>query len=576
VTRTLPISLAVVSLLFTLPHDAWAQTPPPATPSTTPPVSSAPVLVAPLDTTAPANPPPAQVASPPAEIAPPPPPPMTVYPAYAPPPPPPAPPASTSGGVRVELMSLRLMRDKGIISQAEYDSAAHDLADSSGPHMGDGTVVLGKWATTLYGFAEADSIYDTTRSFNDLAGSAVLQAAGTTGGDNSRVTFGVRNSRLGFRLKAPEVGGVRGSAVIETDFQGTQLPIVTGPYPSPYAGSLGQGTSPYGSEGTFFTSPTLRVRHLYLKVETPVVDILFGQYWTLFGWGASYQPNTVEIQGVPGEVYSRTPQFRISKTIKAHPITVELAVAAMRPVQRDSGTPDGQAGLRFSVDSWTGQQTTGSTGTQISPMSIAVSGLLRHVAVNDFNVVGTNTQDLTMSAIAVDGFIPVVPATKDHKDNAFSLQGELASGYGLADMYTGLSGGVGFPSPITPPGGATKYYVPDIDAGIVTYDGTGGLHAIQWTTFLLGAQYVLPAVDGKLLLSGNYSHMQSANSHYYTFGAANTGKVLAYEDWFDINFFYDPVPGVRFGAEYANFNDTMVNGIHAINHRGQFSGFFIF
>jgi len=468
------------------------------------------------------------------------------------------------------------MRDKGVISQAEYDSAARDLADSSGPHMGDATVVLGKWATTLYGFAEADSIYDTTRSFNDLAGSAIIQAAGTTGGDNSRVTFGVRNSRLGFRLKAPEVGGVRGSALIETDFLGTQLPIVTGPYPSPYAGSLGQGTSPYGTEGTFFTSPTLRVRHLYLKLETPVVDILFGQYWTLFGWGSSYQPNTVAIQGVPGEVYSRTPQFRISKAIKANPITLELAVAAMRPVQRDSGTPDGQAGIRFSVDSWTGQQTTGSTGTQISPMSIAVSGLLRHVAVNDFNVVGTNTQDLTMSAIAVDGFIPVVPATKDHKDNALSLQGELASGYGLADMYPGLTGGVGFPSPVTPAGGATKYYTPDIDPGIVTFDGNGGLHAIQWTTFLLGGQYVLPGVDGKLLLSGNYSHMQSANSHYYTFGAGNVGKVLAYEDWFDVNFFYDPVPGVRFGAEYSNFNDTMVNGIHAINHRGQFSGFFIF
>ena len=64
------------------------------------------------------------------------------------------------------------MRDKGVISQAEFESAVHDLSESVGQHSPDeGTMVMGKWATTLYGFVEADQIYDTTRSFNDLAGS---------------------------------------------------------------------------------------------------------------------------------------------------------------------------------------------------------------------------------------------------------------------------------------------------------------------------------------------------------------------------------------------------------------------
>ncbi len=113
------------------------------------------------------------------------------------------------------------MRDKGVISQAEYDSAVHDLAESSGAQAtSQGTVVIGKWATTLYGFVEADSIYDSTRSFNDLAGSSIVAYPGTVAGNNSRVTFGVRNSRLGFRLKAPEIAGVRASGVIESDFWG--------------------------------------------------------------------------------------------------------------------------------------------------------------------------------------------------------------------------------------------------------------------------------------------------------------------------------------------------------------------
>ena len=239
--------------------------------------------------------------------------------------------------------------------------------------------------------------------------------------------MGIRNSRIGFRLKAPEAScGVRTSAMVELDFQGAELPVgVAQPY--------------QGSEGTFFTSPTTRVRHLNVKVETPVVDVLAGQYWTLFGWGSTYQPNTVEIQGVPGEIYARTPQLRISKTIKANPMTVELALAATRPVQRDSATPDGQGGLRLSVDSWTGVQTTGSTGTMISPASVAVTGLVRHVAVDAFSAKPKTTNDLGMSAIAIDGYIPVVPGSKHHRDNALSVQGEFSTGYGYADACSRTS-----------------------------------------------------------------------------------------------------------------------------------------
>ncbi len=146
------------------------------------------------------------------------------------------------------------------------------------------------------------------------------------------------------------------------DFLGTQLPIGSGPY------GTGVATNGYfGSEGTYFASPTLRTRHMNLKIETPIVDILMGQYWSLFGWQSAYNPNTVEIQGVPGELYSRTTQLRVSKTLKLNPITLEAAIAATRPVQRDSGTPDGQAGLRIAYDDWTGVQTQGSTGTTISP-----------------------------------------------------------------------------------------------------------------------------------------------------------------------------------------------------------------
>lgn len=453
------------------------------------------------------------------------------------------------------------MRDKGVITQAEYEGAIRQISETAGLRAPEeGTIVVGKWATTLFGFVEADSVWDSTRSFNDLAGNTPVGRPSTPSGDNSRFTFGARNSRIGFRIKAPEAfHAVRTSALIEMDFVGTQLPVgVAQPY--------------QGSEGAFFTNPTFRVRHMNLKIETPVVDVLMGQYWQLFGWQSAYNPNTVELQGVPGELYARTPQLRIGKTVKAKPVTLEIAVAAARPVQRDAGMPDGEGGIRVALDTWTAMQTVGSTGTQVSPLSVAVTGLVRRVRVDQWSASPKYTNDLTMSAFAIDGFVPLVPWTKDKSGNSLSIQGEFATGYGFADMYTGLTGGSSFPA--LPAVGMTPStpFAANIDNGIVTYDANGVLHGIQWTTYLVGAQYYLPVLNGKVWISGNYSHAESNNIDLY--GAV--GKVTKAEDWFDANVFVDPVGALRVGLEYANFNTMYADGLHATNHRLQLSGFFIF
>src|SRR6185503_7726817 len=171
--------------------------------------------------------------------------------------------------------TLRLLREKGVITQAEYDSSVRDLAESTGSQAGDAlTLVVGRWSTTMYGFVEADHIFDSTESFNDGAGNGQVARPGTYQGDHSRLMFGVRNSRIGFRLRAPEYHRVRVSALLEMDFLGNQPPGVT--------------------EAAFFTNPGFRIRHFNLKMETPIVDVLVGQYWQLFGWQSIYQPNTVE------------------------------------------------------------------------------------------------------------------------------------------------------------------------------------------------------------------------------------------------------------------------------------------
>jgi hypothetical protein len=454
------------------------------------------------------------------------------------------------------------------------------------------TFVVGRWAMTLYGFAELDTIYDTTQSFSEVAGNGQVErpspvvlpppfqlpapaAATRYAGEHGRLQMSARNSRLGLRVKAPDVGDVRPSGVIEFDLLGNQ-PLLD--YSSTRGGV---------SEGATYTNPALRVRHAYVEVETPIVDVLVGQYWDLMGWQGVYHPNTVEIQGVPGQLYSRTPQIRVMKTGHFSDFTVEGAIAAMRPPQRDSETPEGQAGVRVSYERWRATTTNGATSTVNMPLSLALTGDLRNFAVPDFSQTPTHEVSRVTTAFAVDAFVPVLRSTKENRANSLALNGEFVSGSGIADLYTGLTGGAAFPNvtntvPINPP----YLYPQNVDNGMIIFDTSGKLHAIQWTTFIVGVQYYLPVLDSKLWVSANFSYVTSNNLSVFTRTDPTFNPLASYyqvnslvrdsETWWDVNFFADVVQPVRLGLEYANFNDKYADGVHAINHRVQLSGFFLF
>ena len=173
---------------------------------------------------------------------------------------------------------------------------------------------------------------------------------------------------------------------------------------------------------------------------------------------------------------------------------------------------------------------------------------------------------------AVDAIIPIIPA-KVRQGNALTLNGEFATSYGAPDLYTGLSGGATVPlyGATTKAAAATNA---DIDPGIAVYDNTGGVHLIQWTSYLVGVQYTIPGLEGKTWLALNYSRIQSANLGRFYSGV---GKVLASEDFYDANLFQDVGAAVRLGLEYAMFDDLYANSdVHARNNRVQFSAWYIF
>jgi hypothetical protein len=504
---------------------------------------------------APEAPPPPPAPMPPADAPMPPPPAPEVPPALMPPPPSPAPVPP-------------------IVSPAPA---------SPPPAASPLSTVMTKFGATFYGFAELDAIWDSTQSFNDLAANnAIVHTPAQTsammmmnqpavtpyGANHGRTQFGARNSRLGFKLKGPDSDMIKTSGVVEADFLGNQPQ--SSPTPVAPAGTSG---IPTVSEGSFYTSPAFRMRHYYFKMETPIVDVLAGQYWQLFGWQSMYHPNTVEIQGVPGQIYSRTPQIRLSKTIKSDVVTVDIAAAALRPVQRNSQVPDGTLGIKLAFDGWKGMHTMGAAGSQVDAMSIGFSTIGRYFKVPNFAPTTTSTVTMNGYGYSIDALIPIVPATDAmHPDNALTFTGSFVYGQSIADLYTNLSGGATVGSLPANAMGTPQNYPQDVDNGLIGYTSDGVLHAIRWESYLLGLQYYFPTPN-RMFISANYSHMHSPDINAL---GATSAKLFNKSDWVDGNLFVDANAAVRFGLEYAYFHQNYLDGSTAKNNRIQFSAFYIF
>ena len=426
-------------------------------------------------------------------------------------------------------------------------------------------------------------MYDSTQSFTDLPGNGAIRTRlGVNGtysyaANHGRTTFGVRNSRLGFRLKGPETENIKSSALAEMDFLGNQ-PLGA---PNPVG-------TPAVTEAAFFNNPTFRVRHFMLKMETPIVDLMAGQYWELFGWQSYFHPNTVELQGVPGQIYSRTPQLRLSKIIKTDAVNVEVAIAAFRPPQRDSAVPDGQAGVRVLDQSLQGaahRRRYRHCGRPRWNRHLGRSAPLQ--VVPEFAAAPTSTRDITSWGISADLLLPILPAQTVNDGNALTLTASYVYGQSIADLYTGLTGGATFPPLPANAMGAAQTYPQDVDNGLVAFTPDGVLHAIRWWSTIVGLQYYFPTPI-RMWVTANYSHMTSPNIDVFASAAngvpATTptrrrgGATPLQQVGLVRRLLTSSTPPARFASrvDYAYFRQTYLDGTKATNNRVGFSAWYLF
>jgi hypothetical protein len=471
----------------------------------------------------------------------------------------PAAPGGTTLGTAAQPNALAAATDAATVVPAVTAPAAAPVNPEAPLETGP-TPMKGKWNPVLYGFVEFDALHDSTQSFNEPAGNTTIQNPNNYAGRHARTQFGARNSRLGIKLAAPKMGEVQITGILEMDFLGNQP---------------GTPPSPAVSENAYFTNPTFRMRHYAMKIENPYVDVLVGQYWQLFGWQTYFHPAAVQIQGVPGQLFARSPQVRLSHTFKTEPVNVEIAIAAARPPQRDSGVPDAQGGLRLFVNQWKGVHTMGGAGTAADALGIGVSGVTRQFALAEYTAVPSAKRTTSGWGVSADVLLPILPGTMEDRGNSLTATASFVTGSGIADLYTGLTVGAtgSWPLP-NPTNVANPAYTADIDNGLVEFDANGELHSVNWRSFLAGIQYYLPP-NGRVWVALNYSQMKSSNIFNHVTDAARPG-LWNRSEWYDANLFVDATVATRFGIEYAHTQQTFGDATKRKNDRFQVSGWLLF
>jgi hypothetical protein len=412
--------------------------------------------------------------------------------------------------------------------------------------------------TTFYGFAEFDAFRDSTQSFVDASSNVAIQRPNTIPGDNGQTQFTPRNSRIGIKLEATPWNGIVAAAQAEMDFYGNQSPTAT--------------------ESATYTNAPVRMRHYFLTVKDPIVDVLAGQYHDLFAWGGKgFYPNSVAFLALFGEVYHRNPQLRLSKTVKTSAFDLEIAVAAVRPVGRVGEIPDGEAGVRLAINNWRGVRAQGSGPPDTGPLAIGLSGIGRRFRVNPFSMMTGDYLTGTGWGVAANVVIPVVPATPTNMCNAVTITGEATMGTGIADLYSGLTGGAKYPALENPmlmvP---APVYNANLDPGIVTFDAAGNLKTINWRAVVAGLQYHLPIAAGnRVWVSGSFSAIQSTNLASVT--PSNTqSQIWTKGHYYDGNLFVAITPAVQADLSYQVMTETYADGVEAKNNRAEIALHYFF
>lgn len=269
------------------------------------------------------------------------------------------------------------------------------------PAMAD-EAVMSKFNLSLGGYVKLDYAHNSNAvgpiSPGAPGGGIPPVAKGAIKKDES--VFTAKQSRLWVKVAGPEVYGAKTNALIEMDFYG--------------AGSLANEFA------------NLRMRHAYGSLDWTNTQVLFGQYWDVFGVACA---DTIDFRlgGTTGNPANpRVPQVRLTHKLALNPDNaLKFVIAAQNPVQ-DASAPGSNSmsktgsyggavngAAQISYTSKVLGVSPGYMGLGNNPLTITLFGL---VGNQEF----TNNKDVAVHGYGVYGFVPIIRSS-DGKSRAMTL-----------------------------------------------------------------------------------------------------------------------------------------------------------
>lgn len=281
------------------------------------------------------------------------------------------------------------------------------------PAMADESV-MSKYKLSLGGYVKLDYARNTNAvgpiSPGSPGGGLAPVAAGAVTKDES--VFTAKQSRLWLKASGPEFYGAKTNALIEMDF--------------------------YGGGSASNEMANLRMRHAYGSLDWANTQVLFGQYWDVFGVACA---DTIDFRlgGTTGNPANpRVPQVRLTQKVDINADnSLKFVLAAQNPVEDAPSAGSNsmsKTGAYGSAVNGAGQISYSSKALGVSPgyMGLGNSPL----TVTLFGLVGNqefiDNQNVSVYGYGVYGFVPILKSS-DGKSRAMTLSLE-AQAYQAAGL----------------------------------------------------------------------------------------------------------------------------------------------
>ncbi len=369
--------------------------------------------------------------------------------------------------------------------------------------------VTSKFNLSIGGYVKLDYAHNTNAS-----GPTTTSAGAPAGGSKQESIFTAKQSRIWFKVAGPTFLGAKTNALVEADF--------------------------YGNSSLSNEFGNMRMRHAYGTLDWANTQVLFGQFWDVFGPAAA---DTIDFRqggdtGAPNS--PRVPQIRLTQKLNLNADNaLKFVVAVQNPVQ-DSASTGSNAFPTVTANGGYGDMVNAAGQIMFSSKALGVSpgfmGLgMSPLQVGLFGLFGSERIDgnkaIDSYGYGLYGFVPLVKS-RDGKHRAMTLSLETQ-----AAMVNGLN----------------------VQNGTsIAFVGTKpNLHAAKGFT-LYGQLKFYPTQD--LGLTAGYNRRGAIN--YTAYRASTGGSFQKYNEMTYVNATYDLNAAIRVATEFEH-HVTQYGGVAA-------------